>query len=148
MDDSLNTTFPAKHLGDSHQQSHRVRRFWRKLDTCLPFISEGVHCHLARHALVVEDAHFPLIVHFDQLLASSRWIRDIQLQHKCFVNKCLVNAVFHTVKLLCSFIFTGGQPPSYLMTKHADRAKTECTNTNTRLSKSVVIVMFWGTYQH
>jgi len=50
----------------------------------LPFVSEGVSGDFRRHLLVEEDAEFAVIFDLDQLLASGRWIGNVQFH--CFSN--------------------------------------------------------------
>lgn len=45
----------------------------------LPFIAESVGLNFLAHTLLVENAYFFLIVNFNELLAASGWIGDVEL---------------------------------------------------------------------
>ncbi len=45
----------------------------------LPFVAQRIGLHFLRHALLEEDAQFLLVIDLEDLLAASRWIRNVQL---------------------------------------------------------------------
>ena len=52
----------------------------------LPFIAQRRRIDLLAHALLVEDAAFLLIFHFDRLLTAGRRVADVVLQERCDIN--------------------------------------------------------------
>lgn len=54
-------------------------------DVSLPFVAEGVADNFGTHTLVEEWTQLAFIFNFDQLLATSCWIGDVQL-HVCCAN--------------------------------------------------------------
>jgi hypothetical protein len=63
-----------------------MERSW----THRPLVSQGVTGDFLCHFLFVEDSQFAVILDFDQLLAASGWIRDVQL-HFYFTQKVSKN---------------------------------------------------------
>lgn len=54
-------------------------------DVPLPLVAQAVCLDQLGHALVIKVTEFPLIIHFNHLLASRKWVRNIQLHDGCCV---------------------------------------------------------------